>query len=91
MLEDLNVQDLIQSGTNKRRRLYDSSFSELRAVLEWQFFKRGKTVLALPAHNSSRECFLCRGINQNLTLKESLTAPTVVSRSTVTLTLAWFS
>jgi len=36
VLEDLNVQDLIQKGeTRKRRlRLYDSSFSELRRILE---------------------------------------------------------
>jgi Probable transposase. len=43
VLEDLDVQGLIQSGTKKRRRLrlHDSSFSELRAVLEWGFRKRG--------------------------------------------------
>ncbi|PSN93217.1 hypothetical protein B9Q09_03180 [Candidatus Marsarchaeota G2 archaeon ECH_B_SAG-C16] len=39
-------------------------------MLEWEFLKRGKTVLALPAYNSSRECFLCGGINQNLTLED---------------------
>jgi len=43
VLEHLNVQDLIRNGTKKRRlRLHDSSFSELRAVLEWEFRKRGK-------------------------------------------------
>jgi putative transposase len=71
VLEDLNVQDLIRNGTKKRRlRLYDSSFSELRAVLEWQFRKRGKLVLPVPSYNTSRECFLCRKINQGLTLEE---------------------
>jgi len=72
VLEDLDVQGLIlQSGTKKRRlRLYDSSFSELRAVLEWQFRKRGKLVLPVPAYNTSRECFLCGGINKGLTLED---------------------
>jgi len=51
VLEDLNVQDLIQKGeTRKRRmRLYDSSFSELRGCLEWEFVKRGKLVLPVPS------------------------------------------
>jgi putative transposase len=71
VLEDLDVQGLIQSGTKKRRlRLHDSSFSELRAVLEWEFRKRGKLVLPLPAFNTSRECFLCGGINEGLTLED---------------------
>jgi len=71
VLEDLDVQGLIQSGTKKRRlRLHDSSFSELRRILEWEFLKRGKLVLPVPAYNTSRECFLCRGINQNLTLED---------------------
>jgi len=72
VLEDLGVQGLIQSGTKKRRRLrlHDSSFSELRAVLEWGFRKRGKLVLPLPAFNTSRECFLCGGINKGLTLED---------------------
>ena len=71
VLEDLNIKGLIQSGTRKRRlRLYDSSFSELRAVLEWQFAKLGKTVLAVSSYNTSRECFLCGGINKGLTLED---------------------
>ena len=72
VLEELNVQDLIQKGENKKRRmrLYDSSFSELRAVLEWEFRKREKLVLPVPAYNSSRECFLCGRINQDLTLED---------------------
>jgi putative transposase len=73
VLEDLNVQGLIQRGETKKRRrlrLYDSSFSELRAVLEWEFRKRGKLVLPLPAYSTSRECFLCGGINQSLTLED---------------------
>jgi hypothetical protein len=42
VLEDLDVQGLIQSGTKKRRlRLHDSSFSELRRILEWEFRKEG--------------------------------------------------
>ena len=45
-------------------------YSELRAVLEWQFVKRGKLVLPVPAYNSSRECFLCGGINKGLTLED---------------------
>jgi len=45
-LEDLNVLGLIQSETKKRGlRLYNSSFSELRRILEWEFAKQGKTVL----------------------------------------------
>ena len=55
VLEDLNVEGLVQKGvTGKRRRmrLYDSSFSELRAVLEWQFRKRGKQVLPVPSYNT---------------------------------------
>ncbi|PSN88020.1 hypothetical protein B9P99_06095, partial [Candidatus Marsarchaeota G1 archaeon OSP_B] len=61
VLEDLNVQGLIQKGVTKTRRmrLYDSSFSELRAVLKWEFRKREKLVLPVPAYNTSRECFLC--------------------------------
>jgi len=72
VLEDLGAQGLIQRGENKtrRRRLYDSAISELRACLEWEFQKRGKTVLAVSAYNTSRECFLCGGINHNLTLKD---------------------
>ncbi|PSN98802.1 hypothetical protein B9Q11_01730 [Candidatus Marsarchaeota G2 archaeon ECH_B_SAG-F08] len=71
VLEHLNVKGLIQNGTKKRRlRLYDSSFSELRAVLEWQFRKRGKLVLPVPSYNTSRECFLCGGINKGLTLED---------------------
>ncbi len=72
VLEDLDVEGLIGKGETRRRRLrlYDSSFSELRWILEWQFQKRGKTVLAVPAYNSSRECFQCDGINQSLTLKD---------------------
>jgi Transposase and inactivated derivatives len=72
VLEDLDVQGLIQKSENKKRRLrlYDSSFSDLRAVLEWQFRKRGKLVLPVPAFNTSRECFLCGGINQSLTLED---------------------
>jgi len=73
VLEDLDVQGLIQSGTKKRRlRLHDSSFSELRAVLEWEFLKRGKLVLPVPAYNSSRECFLCGRINKGLTLEDRI-------------------
>jgi len=70
VLEDLNVLGLIQKGeTRKRRlRLHDSAFSELRRALEWEFEKRGKAVLAVPAYNSSRECFQCGGINRDLTL-----------------------
>ncbi|PSN86711.1 hypothetical protein B9Q03_11530 [Candidatus Marsarchaeota G2 archaeon OSP_D] len=32
--------------------------------------KRGKQVLPVPAYNSSRECFKCGGINQNLSLED---------------------
>jgi putative transposase len=72
VLENLDVQGLIQSGTKKRRRLrlHDSSFSELRRILEWEFLKRGKLVLPVPAYNTSRECFLCGGINEGLTLED---------------------
>jgi putative transposase len=72
VLEDLDVQGLIQKGeTGKRRmRLYDSSFSELRRILEWEFVKRGKLVLPLPAYSTSRECFQCGEINRNLTLED---------------------
>ena len=74
VLEDLNVQDLIQKGeAGKRRlRLHDSAFSELRGCLEWEFLKRGKTVLAVSAYNTSRECFHCGGINQNLSLEDRI-------------------
>ena len=72
VLEDLNAQGLIQKAeTRKRRlRLYDFSFSELRRILEWGFRKREKLVLPVPSYNSSRECFRCGGINQNLTLED---------------------
>jgi len=72
VLEDLNVQGLIQKGVTKKRRLrlHDSSFSELRRILEWEFVKRGKLVLPVPSYNSPRECFLCGGINQDLTLED---------------------
>ena len=68
----MDVQGLIQKSENKKRRmrLYDSSFSDLRAVLEWEFRKREKLVLPVPAYNSSRECFLCGGINKGLTLED---------------------
>ena len=72
VLEDLNVQGLIQRGVTRTRRmrLYDSSFSEIRTLLEWEFRKRGKLVLPVPAYNTSRECFLCGGINKGLTLED---------------------
>ena len=71
-LEDLDTEGLIQKGVTRTRRmrLYDSSFSELRRCLEWVFLKRGKTVLAVSAYNTSRECFLCGRINQNLGLED---------------------
>ena len=74
VLEDLNTQGLIQKGVTKRRRLrlHDSAFSEIRRILEWVFLKRGKTVLAVSAYNTSRECFLCGGINQSLTLEDRI-------------------
>ncbi|PSO07030.1 hypothetical protein B9Q04_13030 [Candidatus Marsarchaeota G2 archaeon BE_D] len=63
---------MIQKGVTRTRRmrLYDSSFSEIRALLEWQFVKRGKLVLPVPAYNTSRECFLCGRINKGLTLED---------------------
>jgi putative transposase len=72
VLEDLNVQGLIQKGVTKKRRLrlHDSSFSEIRRILEWEFVKRGKLALPVPSYNSSRECFLCGRINQNLSLED---------------------
>jgi len=72
VLEDLDTEGLIQKGVTRTRRmrLYDSSFSELRRCLEWVFLKRGKTVLAVSAYNTSRECFLCGGINKGLTLED---------------------
>ena len=74
VLEDLNVQGLIQKGVTKKRRLrlHDSSFSEIRRILEWEFVKRGKNVLAVSAYNTSRECFLCGRINQNLGLEDRI-------------------
>jgi len=74
VLEDLDVQDLIQKSENKKRRmrLYDSSFSDLRRCLEWVFQKQGKTVLAVSAYNTSRECFLCGRINKGLTLEDRI-------------------
>ena len=72
VLEHLDVQGLIQKSENKKRRmrLYDSSFSELRRCLEWVFQKQAKTVLAVSAYNTSRECFLCGRINKGLTLED---------------------
>jgi putative transposase len=72
VLEDLDVQGLIQKGVTRTRRmrLYDSSFSEIRALLEWEFRKRGKHVLPVPAYNTSRECFFCGRINKDLTLAD---------------------
>jgi len=70
VLEDLDVQGLIQKGVTRTRRmrLYDSSFLEFRALLEWEFRKRGKLVFPVPAYNTSRECFFCGRINKDLTL-----------------------
>jgi putative transposase len=51
-------------------RHHDSSFSELRRILEWEFVKRGRVVLAVPAFNSSRECFWCGEINRGLALED---------------------
>ena len=65
VLEDLDTQGLIGKGVTgaRRLRLYDAAFSELRGCLKWEFVKQGKTVLAVSAYNTSRECFLCGGIN----------------------------
>jgi putative transposase len=69
VLEELSVVGLIRRGETRRRlRLHDSSFSELRRILEWEFKKRGNAVLAVQAYNTSRECFLCGEINRGLTL-----------------------
>jgi len=72
VLEDLDVEGLIRRGETRRRRirLHDSSFSELRRVLEWEFVKQGRAVLAVPAYNSSRECFFCGEGNRSLTLED---------------------
>jgi len=72
VLEDLDVQGLIQKGVTRTRRmrLYDSSFSEIRTLLEWEFRKRGKLVSPVPAYNTSRECFFCGRINKDLTLAD---------------------
>jgi putative transposase len=73
VLEDLNVEGLVQKGETKKRRrlrLHDSSFSELKRILEWQFLKRGKLALTVPSYNTSRECFKCGEINENLTVKD---------------------
>jgi len=74
VLEDLDTEGLIQKGVTRTRRmrLYDSSFSELRRCLEWVFQKQGKTVLAVSAYNTSRECFLCGRINQSLSLEDRI-------------------
>ena len=94
VLEDLDTEGLIQKGVTRTRRmrLYDSSFSELRRCMEWVFQKQGKTVLAVSAYNTSRECFLCGGINKGLTLEDRVfRCPTVVSPWTGILTLPLFS
>ena len=72
VLEDLDVQGLIQKGVTRTRRmrLYDSSFLEIRALLEWEFRKRGKLVFPVPAYNTSRECFFCGRVNKDLTLAD---------------------
>jgi len=87
VLEDLNVQDLIQKSENKKRRmrLYDFSFSEIRAVLEREFGKTGKLVLPVPSYNSSRKCFLCGEINENF--ERIFNSPTAVLLLTATSTL----
>ncbi len=68
----MNVEGLIRKGETKKRRmrLHDPAFSELRQILEWEFEKRGRGVLAVPAYNSSRKCFLRGGVNQGLTLED---------------------
>lgn len=70
--EDLDVEGLVQRGETgtRRRRLYDSTFSELRRCLEWLFLRRGRAVLAFPANNTSHECFQYGKINQNLTMED---------------------
>jgi putative transposase len=72
VLEDLNVGGLIQEGETRKRRLRldDSSFSELKRILEWAFEMGGKLVLPVPSSNTSHECFHRGGINQSLTLED---------------------
>ena len=72
ILEDLDVKGLIRRGEAgmRRLRLHDSAFSELRRILEWEFVKQGRAVLAVPSYNSSRECFLCGEVNHGLTLED---------------------
>jgi transposase len=72
VLEDLETEGLILKGEtrSRRRRVYDAFLSGLRGCLEWVFQKQGKRVLAVPAYNTSRECFQCGGVNRDLTLKD---------------------
>jgi len=52
------------------------------------FQEQGKTMLAMSANDTSRECFLCGRINQGLTLKDRVFhCPPVVSLWIGTLTL----
>ena len=66
---------LKRSGFDPKRNKKEEGASAVRflffrAVLEWEFRKRGKLVLPVPAYNTSRECFLCGGINKGLTLED---------------------
>ena len=60
----------LNSKWNQKEEASTLRLLVLGAVLEWEFRKRGKLVLPVPAYNSSRECFQCGGINRNLTLED---------------------
>ncbi|PSN88999.1 hypothetical protein B9P99_00580 [Candidatus Marsarchaeota G1 archaeon OSP_B] len=74
----ISARGFKRSGSDPERRDKEEEASTLRLLFlgvekDLRVFRKGgKLVLPVPSYNSSRECFLCGGINQNLTLEDRI-------------------
>ncbi len=63
-VEDLRVKNMSRSGKGRRkvglnRSIADAGWAAFRKVLAWQAIKAGKTVVALPARDTTQKCSSC--------------------------------
>lgn len=63
-VEDLQVKNMSRRGKGRsksglNRSIADAGWGQFRAVLAWQATKAGKTVVALPARDTTQTCSSC--------------------------------
>ncbi len=63
-VEDLRVKSMSAKGKGRHkaglnRSIADAGWSQLRAVLAWQAAKAGKTIVVLPAADTTQRCSTC--------------------------------